>query len=128
MERPNRSTPTHTTGANGSSITSILVYDGDAFGEQYDNAVFFADHNQQWVKVMKCDAGYTSCGTPITVISQAGGTTRLAQGPDGEHLPTDSRRDPLAHHTFKHPGVDRLTADRCHSPLKRSLTASAVSP
>ena len=68
---------------DGSSITSVLVYDGDTFGAQYDNAVFFADHNQQWVKAMQCDAGYTSCGTPITVVSQGGGTTRLAQGPDG---------------------------------------------
>jgi glucose/arabinose dehydrogenase len=70
-------------GGDGSSITSVLVYDGDTFGAQYDNAVFFADHNQQWVKAMQCDAGYTSCGTPITVVSQGGGTTRLAQGPDG---------------------------------------------
>jgi aldose sugar dehydrogenase len=69
---------------NGSSITSVLVYDGDGFGEQYDNAIFFADHNQQRVKVMECDTGYTSCGTPITVIPKAGGTTRLAQGPDGD--------------------------------------------
>ncbi len=67
----------------GSSITSVLVYDGGKFGNQYDNAVFFADHNQQWVKAMRCDAGYTSCGTPITVVSDGGGTTRLAQGPDG---------------------------------------------
>ena len=70
-------------GSGGSSITSIMVYDGDKFGDQYDNAIFFADHNQKWVKVMKCDAGYTSCGAPTTIISQAGGTTRLAQGPDG---------------------------------------------
>ncbi len=70
-------------GDHGSSITSVLVYDGDGFGEQYDNAVFFADHNQQLVKVMKCDAGYTKCGAPTTVISQAGGTTRLLQAPDG---------------------------------------------
>ena len=70
-------------GSGGSSITSIMVYDGDKFGDQYDNAIFFADHNQKWVKVMKCDAGYTSCGAPTTIVSQAGGTTRLAQGPDG---------------------------------------------
>jgi glucose/arabinose dehydrogenase len=70
-------------GSGGSSITSVMVYDGDELGDQYDNAIFFADHNQQWVKVMKCDAGYTACGAPTTVISQAGGTTRLAQGPDG---------------------------------------------
>ena len=70
-------------GSGGSSITSIMVYDGDKFGDQYANAIFFADHNQKWVKVMKCDAGYTSCGAPTTIVSQAGGTTRLAQGPDG---------------------------------------------
>ena len=67
----------------GSSITSVLVYEGDEFGERYENAVFFADHNREWVKVMHCDAGYSSCGAPSTFISQGGRTTRLEQGPDG---------------------------------------------
>ena len=67
----------------GSSITSVLVYEGDGFGDRYNNAVFFADHNREWVKVMHCDAGYTSCGAPSTFISQGGRTTRLEQGPDG---------------------------------------------
>ena len=67
----------------GSSITSVLVYEGDGFGDRYENAVFFADHNREWVKVMHCDAGYTSCGAPSTFISQGGRTTRLEQGPDG---------------------------------------------
>lgn len=67
----------------GSSITSILVYRGDGFEGRYDNAVFFADHNRGWVKVMHCDAGFTSCGAPSMFIPQAGRTTRLEQGPDG---------------------------------------------
>jgi aldose sugar dehydrogenase len=67
----------------GSSITSVLVYTGDGFGDHFDNAVFFADHNRQWVKVMHCDAGYSSCGAPSTFIVQMGRTTRLEQGPDG---------------------------------------------
>ncbi len=67
----------------GSSITSVLVYTGDKFGDHYKNAVFFADHNRQWVKVMHCDAGYSSCGAPSTFIIQGGRTTRLEQGPDG---------------------------------------------
>ena len=54
----------------GSSITSVLVYEGDKFGDRYENAVFFADHNREWVKVMHCDAGYTSCGAPSTFITQ----------------------------------------------------------
>ncbi len=66
----------------GSSITSVLVYEGDAFGDRYENAVFLADFNKDWVKVIHCDAGYTSCGAPSTFIPQAGPTTRLAQGPD----------------------------------------------
>ena len=52
----------------GSSITSVLVYEGDGFGDRYENAVFFADFNKGWVKVMHCDAGYTSCGAPSTFI------------------------------------------------------------
>ena len=67
----------------GSSITSVLVYEGDGFGDRYENAVFFADHNREWVKVMHCDAGYSSCGAPSTFISQGGRTTRLEQAPDG---------------------------------------------
>ena len=67
----------------GSSITSVLVYTGDKFGDRYENAVFFADHNRGWVKVMHCDAGYSSCGAPSTFIIQGGRTTRLEQGPDG---------------------------------------------
>ena len=69
--------------AGGSSITSVLVYQGDGFGDRYENAVFFADHNREWVKVMHCDAGYSSCGAPSTFISRGGRTTRLEQGPDG---------------------------------------------
>ena len=67
----------------GSSITSVLVYDGDGFGDGYENAVFFADFNKGWIKVVNCNEGYTSCGTARTFIPAAGPTTRLAQGPDG---------------------------------------------
>ena len=67
----------------GSSITSVLVYEGDAFGDRYENAVFFADFNKGWIKVVNCNEGYTSCGGATTFIPAAGPTTRLAQGPDG---------------------------------------------
>ena len=70
-------------GRGGSSITSVLVYEGDAFGDRYENAVFFADFNKGWMKVVNCNAGYTSCGAARTFIPAAGPTTRLAQGPDG---------------------------------------------
>ena len=70
-------------GDGGSSITSVLVYDGDAFGDGYDNAVFFADFNKGWIKVVNCNDSYTSCGSARTFIPAAGNTTRLAHGPVG---------------------------------------------
>lgn len=65
-----------------SSITSALAYDGDGFGGT-GHLVFIADFNRQWIKVLSCDSGYTSCGAAMDFDGQAGPTTRLLQGPDG---------------------------------------------
>jgi aldose sugar dehydrogenase len=67
---------------SSSSITSVLAYDGRAFGGA-GNLVFFADFNKGWIQVLDCTAGYASCGSASIFDAQAGQTTRLIQGPDG---------------------------------------------
>ncbi len=73
----------YTHDGTSSSITSVMVYEGDAFGPRYENAVFFADFNKGWIKVVNCNDSYTSCGAATTFLPQAGRTSRLLQGPDG---------------------------------------------
>ena len=68
---------------SASSITSVLAYDGRAFGGG-GNLVFIADFNKGWIQVLDCTAGYASCGGASMFDAQAGQTTRLIQGPDDD--------------------------------------------
>ena len=66
-----------------SSITAVFVYSGSTFGTSYQNKVFIADFNQQWIKELTCTSDYSSCGNPTMFDNQAGPTVALLQGPDG---------------------------------------------
>lgn len=68
---------------SGAAITSIMVYNGSTFGPGYVNKVFIADTVQGWIKVLTCNAGFTSCQLDQTFDSAAGATVVLTQGPDG---------------------------------------------
>ena len=67
----------------GNSIGAVLVYDGSAFGPAWKNTLFFADFSHRWIKTVTCTNGFTSCGNEQMFMSNVGGTTRLAVGPDG---------------------------------------------
>lgn len=67
----------------GAAITSVLVYTGDTFDPSYLNKVFIADVSQGWIKVLSCEADFSSCSEEQTFDAQAGATVNLAQGPDG---------------------------------------------
>ncbi|HZN78653.1 MAG TPA: PQQ-dependent sugar dehydrogenase, partial [Mycobacterium sp.] len=71
----------HTGGGN--SITAILVYTGSTFGTSYQNKVFIADFNQQWIQELTCTPDYSSCASPTMFQAQAGHIVELIQGPDG---------------------------------------------
>ena len=76
--------PAYAYAHNGSSsISSVLVYDGSAFGPDWKNTVFFADFSQKWIKTVTCNAGFSSCGNEQLFMAGVGGTTRLLVGPDG---------------------------------------------
>lgn len=67
----------------GAAITSVLVYTGTKPGPMYQNKVFIADTVQAWVKVLTCNADFTSCGAVQTFDADGGATVGLGQGPDG---------------------------------------------
>lgn len=73
----------HTTGIpQQGSITSVLVYTGSAFGDEYQNKVFIADYAIGWMKVLSFDPNYTSFIGETMFDEQAGTTVKLVQGPD----------------------------------------------
>lgn len=68
--------------ANAGSITSVTVFDGAGFPEEYRNRVFIADYSQGWIRVLDFDDQYTSLISAKTFWGNAGATVNLAQGPD----------------------------------------------
>ena len=69
----------------GAAISSVLVYTGSELGPDYQNKVFIADYIQGWVKVLTCNADYTSCSGEAVFDSQAGKTIQLLQGPGDDN-------------------------------------------
>jgi glucose/arabinose dehydrogenase/regulation of enolase protein 1 (concanavalin A-like superfamily) len=69
--------------AKAGSITGVMVYTGDTFGEEYKNKVFIADYTLGWIKELTFDSTYTSFISEKMFDDQAGTTVKLAQGPDG---------------------------------------------
>ncbi|WP_234815486.1 PQQ-dependent sugar dehydrogenase [Mycolicibacterium duvalii] len=69
---------------SGAAITSVLVYNGSTFGDDYQDKVFIADLVQGWVRVLTCTPDFTQCDDPKNFDLQAGTTVVLRQGPDGD--------------------------------------------
>lgn len=68
--------------ANAGAITSVTVFDGAGFPEEYRNRVYIADYSQGWIRVLQFDEQYTSLIGAKTFWGNAGATVNLAQGPD----------------------------------------------
>jgi aldose sugar dehydrogenase len=77
--------PIYTYAHNGKSaaITSVLFYNGGVLGPEYQNKVFIADEVQGWIKVLTCNANFSSCGNVQDFDPQAGTSVVLRQAPDG---------------------------------------------
>ena len=69
--------------AGTGSITSVLVYTGDALGEEYQDKVFIADYTAGWIKVLDLGPNYNTFVSEQTFDGQAGSPVKLLQGPDG---------------------------------------------
>ena len=128
MGRPIRSTPI-TSPSVGRRSPRFWSTRATRFGDRYENAVFFADFNKGWIKVVNCNAGYTSCGSADDVHPCGRPYDQAGSGARRQHLSTDFRREAFSASHHKRRAFDRVTAAaNRHSPLKRSLTASAVRP
>ncbi|MFS0898437.1 PQQ-dependent sugar dehydrogenase [Mycolicibacterium litorale] len=68
--------------ANAGAITSVVVYNGTTFPDDYRNTVFIADYSQGWIRVLEFDEQYSSLISSKTFWGNAGATVNLAQGPD----------------------------------------------
>ena len=66
------------------SITSVMVYTGDALGDSYKGKVFIADYTVKWMKELTFDSDFDSFIGEQMFDENAGTTVRLAQGPDGK--------------------------------------------
>lgn len=58
---------------SGAAFTALLVHDG--------SKVVIADEVQKWIKVLTCDAAFTSCGSPTNFDSGVGTTVAMTNGP-----------------------------------------------
>ena len=70
---------TYAHNGNGAAITSVLFYNGGVLGPEYQNKVFIADEVQGWIKVLTCNANFTSCGNVQDFDPQAGSTSHWAR-------------------------------------------------
>ncbi|MBL7502432.1 PQQ-dependent sugar dehydrogenase [Frankia sp. CNm7] len=68
---------------NAGSITAIMRYEGDAWGEEFDGAIFYADYTLNFVKYLHFDHTYTSFIEEHEFDDDAGTPVQLSQGPDG---------------------------------------------
>ncbi|KUI25543.1 hypothetical protein AU196_22250 [Mycobacterium sp. IS-1742] len=68
--------------ANAGAITSVTVFDGAGFPEEYRNRVYIADYSQGWIRVLDFDEQYSSLISAKTFWGNAGATVNLAQGAD----------------------------------------------
>lgn len=75
--------PHSTQPAGTGSITSVLVYTGDSYGEEYKGKVFIADYTLGWIKVLDLGSEYDTFVSEQTFDGQAGTPVKLVQGPDG---------------------------------------------
>jgi glucose/arabinose dehydrogenase len=69
--------------SRAASLTSVLVYTGETFGESYENKVFIADFTLGWIKVLTFDSEFSSVISEETFDNNAGTPVKLVQGPDG---------------------------------------------
>ncbi|MEZ0342427.1 PQQ-dependent sugar dehydrogenase [Mycobacterium sp. pV006] len=67
----------------GAAITSVLVYNGSAFGSDFRGKVFIADTVQGWIRVLTCSPDFSSCTDPKEFDPEGGPTLVLREGPDG---------------------------------------------
>ena len=75
--------PAYAAAGKAGSITVVMVYTGDTFGDSYQNKVFIADFTLGWIKELTFDSDYSSFISERMFDDQAGTTVKLAQGPDG---------------------------------------------
>ncbi len=73
----------HSEVSGSGSITSVLVYSGDALGSQYTNKVFIADYSLGWIREITVDEQYSSVIDVRTFDASAGTVVKLAEGPEG---------------------------------------------
>ncbi|MDY6998370.1 MAG: PQQ-dependent sugar dehydrogenase [Actinomycetota bacterium] len=73
----------HSEDSGSGSITSVLVYAGDALGDQYTNKVFIADYSLGWIREVTVDEQFASVIGVRTFDATAGTVVKLAEGPDG---------------------------------------------
>ncbi|MFG3339221.1 PQQ-dependent sugar dehydrogenase [Glycomyces sp. NPDC048151] len=69
--------------ASAGSISSVEVYEGGLLGEQYENAVFFADYTLGFVKYLVMDEAFETVVSEHDFDTEAGTPVELQTGPDG---------------------------------------------
>jgi glucose/arabinose dehydrogenase/regulation of enolase protein 1 (concanavalin A-like superfamily) len=69
--------------ASAGSISSVEVYEGGLLGEQYEDAVFFADYTLGFVKYLVMDEAFESVVSVNDFDADAGTPVELQTGPDG---------------------------------------------
>jgi glucose/arabinose dehydrogenase len=73
----------------GSSIAGLVFYAGGPYPDQYDGALFFADHNRDCLWVLHPGAGGVPDTSPVLFASGVTTSVDLTLGPSGDIFWTD---------------------------------------
>ncbi len=114
-----------------SSIANIMFYPGGAYPDEYDDALFFSDHNRKCIWVMK--PGADGLPDPQSIRVFAHGEfllTELQLGPDGDMYGVDLIGGRLLRYVYaedNHRPVAAFTADPRYGPAPLTVTLDAAS-
>ncbi|NDJ60184.1 MAG: tandem-95 repeat protein [Chloroflexi bacterium] len=68
---------------NGGAITAAEIFEGQAFGPDYDGVFFYGDYTGGWIRYLVFDSQYSSVISDNLFDDDAGTVVQLTQGPDG---------------------------------------------
>ncbi|GAA3727769.1 PQQ-dependent sugar dehydrogenase [Plantactinospora mayteni] len=116
-----------------SSIAGLAFYPGGSYPDDYDNALFFTDHNRKCVWVMRAGADGLPDPAGVQVFAFGEfGSTELQIGPGGDLYSVDLMGGRILRYVYRegnHPPVAAFTVDPDSgtAPLAVRLDASASS-
>lgn len=104
---------------SGAAVSGLAFYNGGAYPDGYDGALFFADYVRNWIKVMLPGTG--GVPSPANVVDfQAASAVDLAVGPGGDLFYVDFFANVIRRISYGAPTA-RATATPTYGPTPLSV-------